>query len=387
MNDELAPQMDCYEEVLKEIELSRRFGSDYSLERGEVARYINALHPPRMTLRVREIIQETSSTATFRLIPADGQLPPFLAGQYVTLFLTIGKIRTARPYSISSPPNQTAWYDVTIRRVEEGLVSNHLLDTIQIGDLIETSGPVGTFYYNPIIHRPVVAFIAGGSGITPFMSMIREIYDRGLDRRVFLFYGNRDSTDIIFGEEIERIAAVSANIHYVPVIENPDEQYDGRRGFITGSVVKEEMKTLHDATFFICGPQGMYDFCLPELEAMGIPRRSVRREMSGPPLQVWEQPGWPEEVKKDAVFSLSVGGVKTATIRAPATESILTTLEKNGIPVPSLCRSGECSLCRLKLLSGTVFQPRGTPIRKSDRQFGYIHSCAAYPLEDCAVLI
>lgn len=387
MKEELVKQLDCYEEILKEIELSRRYGSDYSLERGEVARYIGALHPPRMTLRVRDIIQETPSTATFRLVAAEGQLPPFLAGQYVTLFLGIGKIRTARPYSISSPPSQSAWYDITIRRVEEGLASNHLLDNTRIGDLLESSGPAGTFYYNPVIHRPTVAFIAGGSGITPFMSMIREIHDRGIDRRVVLFYGNRDSTDIIFREELERMAAASGNIQYVPVIENPGEQYGGRCGLITGDLVKEELTTMHDATFFICGPQGLYDFCLPELEALGIPRRSIRREMFGPPVQVWEQPGWPEEVGRDAVVSLSVQGMKTATMKAPASESILTTLEKNGIIVPSLCRSGECSLCRLKLLSGTVFQPRGTPVRKSDRQFGYIHSCAAYPLEDCAVLI
>lgn len=387
MKEELVKQLDCYEEVLKEIELSRRWGSDYSLERGDVDRYISALHPPRMTLRVRDIIQETPSTTTFRLVAAHGQLPPFLAGQYVSFFLDIGEIRTARPYSISSPPSQTAWYDITIRRVEDGLASNHLLDNTRIGDVIETSGPAGTFYYNPVIHRPTVAFIAGGSGITPFMSMIREIHERGLDRRVFLFYGNRDSGDIIFQEELERIAAASGTIHYIPVLENPGEQYGGRCGFITGALVKEELGDMDDATFFICGPQGLYDFCLPELEALGIPRRSIRREMFGPPAQVWEQPGWPEGVGRDAVFSLSVQGMKTASMKASASDSILATLEKNGIIVPSLCRSGECSLCRLKLLSGTVFQPPGALVRKSDRQFGYIHSCAAYPLEDCAVLI
>jgi ferredoxin len=66
---------------------------------------------------------------------------------------------------------------------------------------------------------------------------------------------------------------------------------------------------------------------------------------------------------------------------------LLVALEKKGIVVPSLCRSGECSMCRVKILSGKVFQPAGALVRRSDRQFGYVHSCVSYPLEDLEVLI
>ena len=74
-------------------------------------------------------------------------------------------------------------------------------------------------------------------------------------------------------------------------------------------------------------------------------------------------------------------------LEARAGESLLVSLEKGGLVVPSLCRSGECSMCRLKILSGKVFQPPGVPVRKSDRQFGYVHACAAYPLSDLEILI
>jgi ferredoxin len=74
-------------------------------------------------------------------------------------------------------------------------------------------------------------------------------------------------------------------------------------------------------------------------------------------------------------------------MEACAGEPLLTALEKNDMVVPSLCRSGECSMCRVKILSGKVYQPPGVPVRKSDRQFGYVHSCMAYPLEDLEILL
>ncbi|HSV96812.1 MAG TPA: FAD-binding oxidoreductase [Spirochaetota bacterium] len=387
MKEELVKQLDRYDDVIKEMEIARRYGSDHSLERGEVAKYINTLHPASMTLRVNDIIDETPSTKTLRLTATEGRLPPFIAGQYISLFVEAGKVRTSRAYSISSPPNQTAYYDITVRRVENGLVSGFLLDRVKIGDRLESSGPAGTFYYNPIIHDNTVVYLAGGSGITPFMSMIREIAQRGTDRIVYLFYGNRGDDDIIFHEELAAIGKKVKKFHYIPVIEKPAAGYAGKCGFITADLMKEVLKKTGDKTYFICGPQGLYDFCLPEMVSMGIPRRKIRREVFGAPVNIYECPGWPESVKKDAVFNLKVKGVKTAAIRASSRESILSALEKNGIVLPSLCRSGECSMCRLKLVAGKVFQPKGTPVRKSDRQFGYIHSCVSYPLEDCEILI
>jgi len=114
-----------------------------------------------MKLRVSEIIDETTSTKTLRLVSQDGYLPPFLAGQYIALFLDLSGIRTSRPYTISSPPNQTGFYEITIRRVEDGLVSNYLLDEVKKGDELESSGPAGNFYHNPLFHDRTMVCIRG----------------------------------------------------------------------------------------------------------------------------------------------------------------------------------------------------------------------------------
>jgi len=378
-------EFDGYNGIVEEIEASRKYGTDYSVYRDSVDKQINLLHPTRMKLRVSEIIDETSSTKTLRLVSQDGYLPPFLSGQYIALFLDLNGILTSRPYSISSPPNQTGFYEITIRRVEDGLVSNYLLDEVKKGDGLESSGPAGQFYHNPLFHDRTMVCIAGGSGITPFRSMIREIVECGLERSVYLFYGNKNLNDAIFHDELRSLSDRFEKINYLPVIEDPSDGYQGLSGLITGDLIRDTIGDLNAKTFYLCGPQGMYDFCLPELERLEIPKRKIRKEVYGAPANICDHPGWPEEINADDVFAVRVNG--GPTIEARAGEPLMRSLEKKGVLIPSLCRSGECSMCRVKILSGKVFQPAGVPVRKSDTHFGYVHSCVSYPLEDLEIVV
>jgi ferredoxin-NADP reductase/ferredoxin len=385
MKKNIFEDFDGYNDIVEEIEHSRKYGINYSAERHSPDRLINRLHPPVLNLSVSDIIEETYSSKTLRLVPDDGYLPPFLAGQYVALFLEIGGIRTSRPYSISSPPNQTGFYDITLRRVDGGLVSNYLLDEVNRGDHLQSSGPAGNFYYNPLFHDKNMVCLAGGSGITPFMSIVQEIADCRIDRTVFLFYGNKNLDDAIFHEKFEAISNRFENIHYIPVIEESPGDYDGSSGLITGNLIREKIGNLNDKTFYVCGPQGMYDFCVPELVKLGIPDRKIRKEVYGAPANICDYPGWPEDIKAETVFKVSING--GMALEARAGEPLITALEKKGVTVPSLCRSGECSMCRIRIISGKVFQPEGVPVRKSDRQFGYVHSCVSYPLDDLEIAL
>jgi len=378
-------EFDGYQGIVEEIKVSRRLGGTASSAVIAAEEYIRQLHPEHLELYVSDSIEETRSTKTLRLVSKDNYLPPFLAGQYIALFLEVGGIRTSRPYSISSQPNQVGYYDITIRRVENGLVSNYLLDEVKRGDTLISSGPAGNFYFNPLIHKKTTVCIAGGSGITPFMSMIREIIECGLDRTVYLFYGSKTTDDVIFSDALAHFTERFENIHYIPVIEDPAEEYAGACGFITREVLREVLENIDDKSFFICGPQGLYDFCLPQVEDLGVPRRKIKQEMYGAPPNIWEYPGWPADINPDDAFSVKV---KNGTqLNAKAGETLLAALEKNDILVPSLCRSGECSMCRVKILSGKVYQPAGVPVRKSDRQFGYVHSCMAFPISDLDIII
>ncbi|MBP7231062.1 MAG: 2Fe-2S iron-sulfur cluster binding domain-containing protein [Syntrophaceae bacterium] len=375
-----------YQDIVQEREVLMKYGSDMMHLKGVTQRRISSLHPKRILLTVSEVREETFSAKTLRLVAREGILPPFQAGQYINLFADVGGIRTSRPYSISSSPDQTGYYDITIRRVEDGFVSNYFLEEVKPGDKLISSGPSGHFHHNPIFHGDDLVFIAGGSGITPFMSMVQDIADRGLtERRVHLIYGSKDASDIIFHERLQEIADRHLNISYTPVISEPPVVYKGKKGFITAKLLQDLLGDLSPKTFYLCGPEAMYTFCLKELASLGIQKRKIRIEVFGPPKEVALQPGWPEEILPEQRFVVQLKNGKT--IYAQAGETLMASLERNGMVIPALCRSGECSLCRTKLLSGKVYHPPGVKLRKSDRDFGYIHPCIAYPLEDLQLMI
>jgi ferredoxin-NADP reductase len=374
-----------YGEIRKEIETLTKYGDDFSDQRDVVKAAVNLYHPKRLDLRVSAIFDETSSTKTFRLVSTTGYLPPFQAGQYVNLFVETQGVRSSRPYSIASPPNQRAFYDLTIKAVPDGFVSAHLLEDTRVGDCLQSTGPMGNFFHNPLSHFNEVVFLAGGSGITPMMSMIREVTDRGLQRRIHLFFGNRKADDIIFKEELERLAKRHDNLTVDFVISEPEPDYQGLTGFIDGKLLTDSIGGLTNKTFFLCGPEAMYKFCRAELEALRLQRKQIRVEVFGPPGDVTEQPGWPEGLPGNATFDVKVSDGRT--LQVTAGEPLICGLERRQLELPAACRSGECSYCRVKLVSGKVFHAQGTKLRKSDLQFGYIHPCMAYPLQDLEILL
>ena len=373
-------QIEGYHQILSEINVLQKYGLDYTVQKGRTDSSIEWLHPKRLNLRVSELIRETPSTFTLRMVSNDRYLPPFQAGQYINLFVDVEGVRTSRPYSISSPPNQTGYYDLTIKRQEDGFVSNYVLNGVRVGDNFTATSPAGNFYFNPVYMPPKLVFLAGGSGITPFMSMIREVTDRGLNRQIHVIYGSYDPNDIIFKAELEARALRHSNLTVSPIISGPFEDYQGLTGFISAGVIKQLIEDISSTMFFICGPEAMYSSCLREIEKLGVPFRRVKAEVFGPPKDVTRQPAWPKNIGPNATFQVKIKN--GPEFSASAEEPLINVLERKGISLEAGCRSGECSLCRTRLLKGKVFHPDWVKLRYSDHKFGYIHPCMAYPLED-----
>jgi ferredoxin-NADP reductase len=296
----------------------------------------------------------------------------------------IGGVRTSRAYSIASSPHQSAYYEIAVRRVADGFVSDHLVDLLQPGNELDCQGPAGTFFHNPLFHGDDVVFLAGGSGITPFASMIREVTDRGLGRRIQLIYGNRVPEDVLYQADFEERAGRHNNFRCDLVISEPPAGYLGHTGFMTAELIASLVKRPLEKMFYLCGPEAMYTLCRAALEQLGVPRRRIRSEVFRPARVITAEPGWPPEISAEARFSVQVG---RKSISARAGEPLLAALERAGLTPPSSCRAGECSLCRTRLVSGRVFQPAPVKLRKADRRFGYIHPCMAYPLADVVLEI
>ena len=375
-------------------------GFDHAAAEHTTREIVERLHPARMRLRVAEIIQETPSTKTLRLERIDGPLPPFRPGQYVNVFVDVDGVLTSRPYSISSAPRlgrimeegqaqgEPQTLDLTIRDKADGFVAPYLLNEVQVGDELETTGPAGSFYHEPLIDGEELVLLAGGSGITPFMSIVREAFggdDADPALKVHLLYGSRVPEDVIFGAELAALAEAHPGLRYSPIISEPPPGYEGLTGFLDARAIREQAGDLAGKTVYICGPNVMYDFCLEALTELGVPEYKIKRELYGPPDDVTKEPGWPRGLDASTIFEVEVEGRET--IRAAAGEPLLNSLERYGMAVPVICRAGESSACRTRLLSGRVYQPANTGLRESDREHGYIHACVSYPLENLRIRI
>jgi ferredoxin-NADP reductase len=355
------------------------------------------IHPDKLHLVVTALQDETPSSRTFRLAPEPGSptesLPPFRAGQYLSLKVAVNGARITRPYSISSAPFEASgpngFYEITFRRVADGFLTPYIWEQWKVGTRVESSAPAGFFYHEPLRDAQQVVGLAGGSGITPFRAMAREIVHGGLDARLLLLYGSSDEQDILFYDELKALEAQSAGkVRVVHVLSCAEVSLAGcEQGFISAEIMRKYADVQH-SSFFVCGPQVMYEFVEGELAKLSLPRRRVRWEAFGEVKDIARYPGFPAEAA-DKAFRLQVHiNGSNAEIPAKATETVLVAMERANLAPPSQCRSGECGFCRSLLLAGDIFVvPESDGRRAADKGFGHFHPCSSYPLSDLEVKV
>ena len=356
-----------------------------------VNRLAKRLHPDRQYMKIAQVTELAPDTKRFRFVPdpARGttECAPFLAGQYLNIHLTINGMPVNRAYSISSSPKNAreGYYELTLKYVQDGLVSRYVLDNWKEGDEVELSGPAGTFYYSPLRDAKTVVCLAGGSGITPFLSLANAIADGDEDFRMILLYGSRTEDAILYKAEFDRLAK-DDRIQVVHVLS--DEEKPGfEHGFICADLIREYAPAGEPYSVFVCGPQGMYRFVDQEIEKLGLARKYVRHELFGEVHDARTQDGYPGTDLTTVKITVSIRDT-TRTVTGSVCDTILQTLEKNGITVPTSCRSGECGFCHSVLKSGQVYVPKAIDGRRlADLKFGGIHPCATFPLSDLEIIV
>lgn len=351
-----------------------------------------ALHPSRQYLKIAKIEEFSKDVKRFTFVPNEEKgtksLAYFNAGQYLSVSLKIGNAVITRPYSLSSAPKDSlnGFYQLTIKRVGGGLATNYVLDNWQVGEEVEVSAPLGTFSYEPLRDAKTIVGLAGGSGITPFLSLSRAIRDGSEDCNLVLLYGSRTTADILFKDEFDEIAKSTDKVRVVYVLS--DESVDGcENGFLTAELISKYAPKSENYSVFMCGPQGMYEFADKQIALLGLRRKFVRHELFGE----YHHP----ERNKDYVAPQSetckisvIAKADHYEISANVNDTILASLEKNGINAPARCRSGECGWCRAKLSSGEVYVPQSVDGRRlADFDYGYIHPCCTFPLSDIEIVI
>lgn len=352
--------------------------------------FAKAMHPDYQPLTVDEIIDHKAAGAkTFIFRRSDGKPASyFRAGQYISLKLPIGDSFVTRPYSISSSPKQAleGKLAVTIRTNPGGFAADYMLENLKVGDEIKGSEGLGSFFYEQYRDAKHVVALAGGSGITPFLSMACAIKDGIEDFKLTILCGSRSEEVILFKDEFDKIMAETDKVKVVHVLS--DEQKDGyENGFITADLIKKYAGD-EPYSIFICGPEAMYRFVDKEVAKLGLEKKYIRQEFLGATKTVWEHEGYPAD-KKDQVFKLTVKqGPNETVCDCSANEPILVAIERAGIKAPSRCRSGECGWCRSRVESGEVFIPAETDGRRwGDKQSKEIHPCATFALSDITIIV
>jgi ferredoxin-NADP reductase len=353
------------------------------------------LHPKRQYLVIDEIREETKSTKTYKLIPDPDsettELAYFRPGQYLSLKVEVDGVRITRPYSIASTPKDAlkGIYEITIRKEENGFLTHFIWDNWKVGTKVESSGPEGYFYFERLRDLKQIVGIAGGSGITPFRSMAKAIIDGTIDAKLMLMYGSSEEEDIIFYDEFKEMEkSYPSKIKVVHILSCDVVTLEGcEKGFITKEII-EKYCDAGSSTFFICGPQIMYNFVEKELAKFDLPVKRVRREAFGEIKDILAQPDFPKKVA-EKIFKVKIHvGDLTKEIPAKATESVLVALERANLNPPSKCRSGECGFCRTLLINGDVYINPVSDWRKdADKKYNYFHPCASYPITDLEINI
>lgn len=351
-----------------------------------------ALHPKRQYLRIEKVTERGEDCKSFTLVPDEekgtASLAYFGAGKYLTVFETIEGMPITRAYSISSSPKESleGKYELTIKLVEGGLMSKYIFDTWKKGKSVEVSAPAGNFEYQELRDAKKVICLAGGSGITPFVSMAKAIRDGDEDFEMTLLYGSRNYENILFRKELDAIAKECDKVKVVHVLSDEAEVKKGtEKGFITTELIKKYAPENEEYSIFICGPQQMYNFLDGELGKLNKEKKYIRHEMFGEFHNPASQSDYPENVPDEVKITVTIQD-ETYTVVGKTGDSVMQTLEKNKIAVPARCRSGECGFCHSHLLSGKVYVPEALEYRRlADYKFGCIHPCCSFPLTDLEI--
>ncbi|MGE5185998.1 MAG: ferric reductase-like transmembrane domain-containing protein, partial [Acidobacteriota bacterium] len=298
-------------------------------------------------LLIARIFDETHDVKTFRFVSPDGGPLPFehIAGQYINLHLTIDGRRVNRSYTIASAPTRGAYCEISVKKAPTGYGSKHLHETWREGQRVKVSAPAGKFYFAGHENERVL-LIAGGIGITPMMSVVRSLTDRGWKGEMYLLFSVKDDKDVVFKEELAYLSARFANLHVKIHVSNV-------AGHVTRQVIESFVPDAKQCRVMLCGPDPMMTAMRKLCVEIGVPDAEIHQEafISTPPME----PGAPEpeEPLPDGVAANIT--FERAGKKAVETElTVLEAAEDCGVAIPFECRSGICGQCKTRLISGKV---------------------------------
>ncbi|MEI8133488.1 MAG: FAD-binding oxidoreductase [bacterium] len=343
------------------------------------------------TLKVKQITRETAAAVSVGFdVPADLKAEyHYKAGQYLTLRFIMDGEEIRRSYSICSSPYEADKLEVAVKKVKGGKVSNFINDKLQVGDSVDVMIPMGSFspHIDPT-HKKNYVLFAGGSGITPMLSIVKAILEKEPKSTIVLLYGNNDEKSIIFKDEIESLALNHhEKFRAIQILATPPATYPLlHTGMMT---VEKDLALIEnyvglnlDNEFFICGPGPMMNNAMAVLKQLKIDDTRIHIEyFSTPTTSTAPEKTLSVAIVKNANVTIIMDGDEYPT-RLLENETILEAAKRIGLDAPYSCQNGSCSTCRAKLVEGKVHMKVNFALTPKDVAAHFILTCQSLPLTE-----
>jgi ring-1,2-phenylacetyl-CoA epoxidase subunit PaaE len=351
-------------------------------------------------VKIADVKRETADAVSIALdIPAEARESfKYTQGQYVTFKVNVNGEELRRSYSICSSPVADSEIRVAVKKVQGGKVSTYFNDHLKVGDVLPVMPPMGNFStpLNAANKKHYVLF-AGGSGITPMLSILKTSLEVEPNSKVTLFYGNQDEDAIIFKSDLDALASKYAerlNIYHV--LKEPKLAENKQDALFVGIMMPEKNKALmdkfinmnDDLEVFICGPSGMMASVEQTCSLLKLDKNRVHLEYFSAPVDTSET----VEVAKSADNATFASKVKIISdgeeynLTLGADDTILDAAIDAGIDAPYACRGGSCCTCRAKLLEGNVVMKVNYALLDWEVEAGYILTCQSLPVSPVVVV-
>lgn len=341
-------------------------------------------------IKVKEVIKETEDCVSVSFdIPSDLQSSfGYLPGQYLTMETEINGEKIRRSYSLCSAPHENKW-KVAIKKVPQGKFSTYANEVLQAGDELKVMAPMGNFKLQCHAENKnhYVSF-AAGSGITPMLSMIKEVMDSEPLSEFTLFYGNRNTDSIIFREELEGIKNRYLNrlsVHYV--LSKERLMSDIFCGRIDEEKCRRYAKAFFNPTevhsYYLCGPSQMIFSVRNTLLDLGVEESHINFEL----FSTDDLPTGEKKVAeiaevdrgKMSAVKVTVDGISFDFDLAYDGGNVLDAALGYGADLPFACKGGVCCTCKAKLTKGEVVMDVNYTLEPDEIEAGYILTCQSHP--------
>ena len=345
---------------------------------------------PYLPLKVREVVRETEDTVTLYF----EQPEPFLEykpGQFLTLVMEFDGKEQRRSYSLCTSPFVDPFPGITVKRVSGGLFSNFLNEKIFPGKTINVLQPLGNFtteFHSK--NRRHFFLIAGGSGITQMMGILKSVLVNEPHSIITLIYSSRNEEQIIFKKQLDLLEKGNPDrLNVIHNLSQPSESWTGLKGRLSGALLREliakaEFEERYEEIYFVCGPEGIMDTAQEVLTDLGIDKERIHQESFFSAAA--------HQAQADALAGINMGILsRDVTIVLEGQEHLVTVspgktiLEaglSSGLTMPYSCQSGLCTACRGRLLNGEVKMDEDAGLSEKELAAGYVLCCVSRPQTD-----